>query len=832
MVIITIINITVFFSILALKYSLQYHSPFFKRLLIDISTNIATMSKLESLRTPIQEIVEATGLPSEFWPSVRPQLIPKLMGCNYQLSQDYQLGDFDFDTRYRDWIKVHEKTIATLQGLPAAQVLGHATLVRTPNQLTAMVSLAEAATVSMDENYCQLMWVMMQLIEKGLRSDGKGYCHYNWQQEISHMERLSRDMGRDMGRGMGRDFNEGLLQQLVEIKDEQQKIMHELGTVRRQNNDILRLLTATSQGSHEQGTATVVDAEVTTPSTAVKTPRKYYTPHSTQLGLRQKNGQWFLCSNKNVLQSKSFAVLIDWLEVQLGEGSLRASPSSRVLRWINLRDENKSHARSEIIAANYFKETGSCWRQKILGGNILELPIPEDVKGSSGLDLQKQGPFQDPRLSDCLVLTAAALWSLFDNSLERMPNCQCTFRAAGGDFIQCRSKQGGWFIWHTFSHESTCEGKNCDDNIRISLAAEEAGQRLHTTSPCALGWFAMGRHSADSTIWKRLSATAEFKQKTLVKYAVKEFQIQAQLSVPAVVHPQIGCAVTFSKQNYAIAYSIDHDSIIAMERAAAFVVLIYDESRRLHLTFDGADVIEMCCIHFLREIGCDRSHLPSFTHSSALLRLQTWLCSNFVSIRGTYFTGDQLVRQATRKISELIEITKRAFEEDTKLLYWLLEDVLRGCSGQALKAPRCQHASWHKLAFAAPPLILVVGELDAQLLTMSGTPLRWSASESKPTAIFKKVFGLTGIFDNSFAPGGIAGSQETVRRWFLQGHSYVQSSLIATMDKVIYGEQLTDVEHTHEVNKNHNGDKVSFDHVFANCTCTHTETQRCLHYIQ
>jgi hypothetical protein len=792
------------------------------------------MSELESLRTPIQDIVEATGLPSESWPSVRPQLLPKLVGCNYRLSQDYSLGDYNFNTPYRDWIKIHEKTIAALQHLPAAQVLGHATLVRTPSQHTAMVSIAEAATVSMDENYCQLLWVMIQLIEKALRSDGKGHCWYYWQHEISYQEHLTMYMGLNSGERLGRELAGGLVQQLVEIKDQQQKIQDELEAVRRQNNDILRLLTAISQGSHEQGSSsTVVEEEVATPSTATKTPTKYYTPYSTTLGLRQKGGQWFLCSNKNGVESKAFAVLIDWLEAQLGETSFKASSSSLPLpRWINLRDENKSHARSEILAANFFKETGSCWRQKILGGNVLELPIPEDVEGSSELELQKQGLFRDPRLSDCLILTAAALWSLFDNSLERMPNCQCTFRAAGGDFIQCRRKQGRWFIWHTFSHENVCEGKNCDGNIRIALAAEEAGQRLHTTSPCALGWFAMGRHSPDSTIWKRLPATAEFKQKTLVKYVVKEFQVQAQLSVPVVVTPQIGCAVTFSKQNYAIANSIDHDSIIAMERAAASVVLIYDESRRLHLTFDGADIIELCCVQFLREIGCNLSYLPPFSHSSALLRLQTWYCSNFVSIRGTYFTGDHLVRQATRKVSELIEITKTAFKEDTKLLYWLLEDVLRGCSGQALKAPRCQHASWHKLAFAAPPLILVVGELDAQFLTMSGTPLRWSASESKSTHIFKKVFRLTGIFDNNVAPGGIAGSQETVRRWFVQGHSYVQSNLITTIDKVIYGDQPTDAEYTHEVNENNNGDKISFNHVFPNCTCTHTETQRCLHYIQ
>jgi hypothetical protein len=95
------------------------------------------MSELESLKTPIQEIVEVTGLPSEFWPSVRPQLLPKLMGYNYRLSpQDYLLKDFNFDTQSRDWIRIHEKTIAALQRLPAAQVLGHATLVRTPTDPT------------------------------------------------------------------------------------------------------------------------------------------------------------------------------------------------------------------------------------------------------------------------------------------------------------------------------------------------------------------------------------------------------------------------------------------------------------------------------------------------------------------------------------------------------------------------------------------------------------------------------------------------------------------------------------------------------------------------
>jgi hypothetical protein len=206
-----------------------------------------------------------------------------------------------------------------------------------------------------------------------------------------------------------------------------------------------------------------------------------------------------------------------------------------------------------------------------------------------------------------------------------MPDCQCTFRAASNDFIQCRSKQNGWLIWHTFSNEleDLCKGHYCYRNIPIALNAEEPGQLIHTTTPCALGWFAKGRHSPNSTIWKTLSATTKLQKKEFVRYTVKEYQALVQLSVPVAVSPQIAGAVTFSKRHYEIANSIDHDSVIALEQAASVVVLIWDERRGIHLSCDGADVIEMCCIQFLKGMGCDTSYLPPLSHSTALLRMQT-----------------------------------------------------------------------------------------------------------------------------------------------------------------------------------------------------------------
>ncbi|KAK4107072.1 hypothetical protein N656DRAFT_681302, partial [Canariomyces notabilis] len=307
------------------------------------------------------------------------------------------------------------------------------------------------------------------------------------------------------------------------------------------------------------------------------------------------------------------------------------------------------------------------------------------------------------------------------------------------------------------------------------------------------------RNSPNSTIWTTIRVTTQFRKKKYVRYTVKEIQALAQLSVPLLVAPQLGGTVSFAKRYIEVANSIEHESIHAMESAAAAVVLVYDERRGVHLSLDGADVIEMCCIHILRQMGCDTTRLPPFPHSSALFRLQTWCSSTFISARQTHFTGDHVVRQATRKVSELIEATKKAsLGPDRTLLYWILEDVLRSSSCQAIEAPKSLHTSWHDLAFAAPPLILVVGDLDPRYLTLQAPP-RWLTSKTQSRPSITRLFGLPEFFRRHIVPGGIMSSRDTMKRWIRQAEPFFQAKLTATNDEIAYGETPTDVEHTYEV---------------------------------
>jgi hypothetical protein len=262
-----------------------------------------------------------------------------------------------------------------------------------------------------------------------------------------------------------------------------------------------------------------------------------------------------------------------------------------------------------------------------------------------------------------------------------------------------------------------------------------------------------------------LSVTDNFKRKPVIKYEATGYQAQAQLSIPTLVTPQIGGAVTFSKRNYEIANTIDNESILAMGKAAELVVLIYDEKRGMHLACDGADLIEILCIHYLRDMGRDASSFPQFNHPNALLRLPTWYQSRFVSLMGICFTGDQLIREATKGISKLVEVATSAAKKDSELLYWLLEDVLCG-TGSARKAPSCKtEISWHKLALKKPQLILAVGELDNRLLTLNDDSIVWLPSPIKHK---KPLFSFSGLSRSHSSPRAIVGTQGNVRRWLLQ----------------------------------------------------------------
>jgi hypothetical protein len=179
--------------------------------------------------------------------------------------------------------------------------------------------------------------------------------------------------------------------------------------------------------------------------------------------------------------------------------------------------------------------------------------------------------------------------------------------------------------------------------------------------------------------------------------------------------------------------------IRAINLAAVAVVLVYGEKLKIHLTLDGSDIIELCCIHFLQEIGYDMRNLPPFSHSTAISRLQSWRNSTFPTPYGTTLTGDHLVRQATGKVTRLIESTASAFRE-SRLVYWLLEDALRGIPSQAIKAPTCHDTSWHTLAFSKPPLIFVVGELDDNLVTTNNANLKWTYSKERPSSGMMRPF--------------------------------------------------------------------------------------------
>ncbi len=73
-------------------------------------------------------------------------------------------------------------------------------------------------------------------------------------------------------------------------------------------------------------------------------------------------------------------------------------------------------------------------------------------------------------IHDCLVLTAGALWALFNNTLEPMPGCKCTFRSEDGNYITCIKRPDEWFIWHLETDETkVCNGNSCAINESITF---------------------------------------------------------------------------------------------------------------------------------------------------------------------------------------------------------------------------------------------------------------------------------------------------------------------------------------------------------------------------
>jgi len=764
----------------------------------------------------------------------------QLNGNNYKLEGRYNNtnDNNDFiqpDDQFWRWTRVYARTITAAQHLPTAQLLGQATLVEFSPGCTAMISIAELATVVMDDSYCQLLWIMVRTIEKGLRAGGRGRCTFEWTRDMMG-EYVDDDRGVDetQDAAKARQEDAQIELQLAERRNAAAGFkFRALGKNRVGPTQSTDSSTTSSNNSNSWKT---LDPGTKSKQAAKGKTEDRYKKCFADIGLRQQDDQWFLVSRSG-LEDRVFAMLSIWLEAVLGGTEFPVSgPLPFGLSSFDLDSIPVSTLRG-------------CWRKKIVSGRVLVLP-DADPEPPKEQDFTTGQPVLSSRIKnqDFLLLTAAALWSLFDNSLQRVPNCFCTFQSAGGDFLQCQGWDDGWLLWHTFSGTCPCqqtdEGCNAN-NIRIALSETEQGVRLDSRTPCALGWLAKGRDSPNSPIWKTMPVTTRFRREKLVKYKVKEIQALAQLSVPLAVAPQLGGAISFAKQHFTVANSIDSESIIAMERAAAAVVLLFDEKRNIHLTLDGADVIEMCCMQFLREMGCDTEDikLPPFSHATALMRMQTWYNSVFVSSRKTRFTGDHLVRQATKKVSELLDTAKRVYTEDATLVYWLMEDVLRGGFCQATKPPRFEHTSWHQLASAAPPLILVVGEIHDDFVTLTGArprhlTLRIQVNNRNRSLLsrgsrfeFRRYF--IPEFYTASVPGGILASRETITRWTAQAQLYFQAEVATTANKISFGDAPTEMENTFEVVKQSSSKGVDKEFTFGGCECLCGEkTKKCLHYIQ
>lgn len=607
--------------------------------------------------------------------------------------------------------------------------------------------------------------------------------------------------------------------------------------IRQHNDEIIRLIQGLRQQPAETDAARP-DALTEPRSSMAASPSKQYKPMQSTLSVEAWEGVVYIFVSQVDGMRTEVGTLVEWLEVALG-GDESGASMPRLATRISLKEENRGGGERQKT------ESRGCWRGKILSGNILAQP-------TSTTEVNPRFPTAPPPperpavphpfsgVEDGLMLSAAALWSLFDNALERVPDCQCTFKMAAPPwedvetmgaaasspmaqgFLQCRGSNENWLLWHYQPDERPCRGERCDDNVRIALTSAEAGERLYTTTPCVLGWTAESRTAPTQLLWvkDRLAVSNDFKKRVLERYVMKELQALAQLSVPAVVTPQIGGAVTFAKRKYQVAHSIDHKSDLAMEMAAAAVVLLFDESRGIHITCDGADMIEVLCLQYLHSMGI-ASDLPRFCHTTALNRLRTWHHSGFRSLTGQLVTGDHLIREASSRISRFVEYTRQKTERKSGLLYWLLEDVLLDREARAVRAPNRQHNSWRTLAFTAPPLIFAVAELDARYIQADGCPVQWQGSEDRPKPHFSLFRSPTE------AGGGVLASWREMKRWLAQASLSCQANLSPTPDRMLFGTGEKDWESTYQVVER---GQASVNRLFESCkTCEQLQSRRCLH---
>jgi len=366
-----------------------------------------------------------------------------------------------------DQIWVHNRTICALDALPAAHVIGQGVLVRLAPHSTAMVSIAEAASVLLGKWLSGLLWILVESIARELRAEStttesRFYTRVEWKEKISRAEyfdiesenrRLSTEwVMRKAGKVLPKskyipesDEEDQDLQGIADIREEQMKSRSQLDELHLKTERILQLLEEAE------------DTSASNKSPPAEDHAKFYKPMSCTIHVEKMDGKWAIYPSR---LTSEFHLLIDWLELALGGREFTTS-SGLFSGCIRLEDDNN-------LSLN-LSEAHGCWRKKILAGNILGPIPPTPMKPSTSGDSSKAQPFTHPfsQSKDGLILSAAALWALFDNALVRVANCVCTFQSASGDFIQCKEKSDGWFLWHTVStsHYATA---NCAQPTSVS----------------------------------------------------------------------------------------------------------------------------------------------------------------------------------------------------------------------------------------------------------------------------------------------------------------------------------------------------------------------------
>ncbi|MCJ1318451.1 hypothetical protein MMC15_003779 [Xylographa vitiligo] len=548
-----------------------------------------------------------------------------------------------------------------------------------------------------------------------------------------------------------------------------------------------------------------------------------------------RNNHWAMVTTSAPTESTIFAdfeTVLRWLEIILGQRS--DEDLLHNITWLTVLERRDWSLGLIDLKDEVLNFNDSCWRRKILQGRVLRVQKP--IRRLIHMTATDNRWFSENEAG--LRLTAACLWSLFDNSLREVPCCSCTFISEGGDYLQCRQKKGQWLVWHILdAKEKICDGQNC--HVSISFAPGKKGEPLTMTTPCVLDWTAETRNHAGRPIAKCVEISTAMTKRKVVKRHVDSLQAQVSLSAMLPVAPQILGGVTFSKKRYKIANSIDHDSEIAMNIAVAAIVLVYCEKSGVHLNMNGAELLETVCVSLLQQMDC--RDVPGFFESgTAETRLQSWRNSTFLTSHLSLVPGSDLVRQASKLVTSLLQSTKNISKSTNgKPVYWTLESLLRQSEEEALLPPKHNtHLSWHVLASKAPPLILAVGEIDPRLVTGSDKHLSWLGYGASRKSVGKDFdFDWFGKSANSRGRGGLVTNRLLYERWVRYATtSSFRGQLAVTTDSVLhtYKNNIPGIESTFRIivvednRATHPEENLSLG-----CTaCSQTSDQQCLHYIQ